>query len=196
VTRNPSQAHRALQWSLGTLAVVLGVIVALVVLANGTTLRGPLIHYLEARTGRQIRIDGPLELHLFATHPSLIARSVAVGNPAWSAPGNLAEIDTVTVVFDLPSLEVHRLELAGARLRFQRDKQGHANWLWKAPGILPGDKGLPVIHDLSVPAAQLEVADARRNLEFDRTTACGWPAASARQSHGARPLGARPRLIG
>ena len=163
------KARRALQWSLGTLAVVLGVIVALVVLVNGTTLRGPLIHYLEERTGRQIRIDGPLELRLFAMHPSLTARRVAVGNPAWSAPGNLAEIDTLTVVFDLPSLEVHRLELSGARLRFQRDKQGHANWLWKAPGILPGDKGLPVIHDLSVPAAHLEVADERRNLQFDGT---------------------------
>ena len=103
------KARRALQWSLGTLAVVLGVIVALVVLVNGTTLRGPLIHYLEARTGRQIRIDGPLELRLFAMHPSVTARRVAVGNPAWSAPGNLAEIDSLTVVFDLPSLEVHRL---------------------------------------------------------------------------------------
>jgi uncharacterized protein involved in outer membrane biogenesis len=160
------KARRALQWSLGTLAVV---IVALVVLANGTTLRGPLIHYLEERTGRQIRINGPLELHLLATHPSLIARNVMVGNPPWSPPGNLAEIDTLTLVFDLPSLEVHRLELAGARLRFQRDKQGHANWLWKAPGILPGDKGLPVIHDLSVPAAHLEIADERRNLQFEGT---------------------------
>ena len=164
-----SKARHALQWSLGTLAVVLGVIVALVVLVNGNTVRGPLVRYFEARTGRQIRIDGSLELRLLATHPTVVAHRVVIGNPAWSAPGNLAEIDTLTVVFDLPSLEIHRLELGGSRLRFQRDKGGHANWLWKAPGVLPGDKGLPVIHDLSVPAAHLEVADERRNLQFDGT---------------------------
>ena len=162
-------AHRALRWTLGTLAVLLGVMVTLVLLVNGNTVRGPLVHYFQSRTGRPIRIDGALELHLLARHPSVIARHVVVGNPPWSGPGNLAEIDTLTVVFDLPSLEIHRLEMAGATLSFQRDKAGHGNWLWEAPGVLPGDKGLPVIHDLSIPRARLLVADDRRHLQFDGT---------------------------
>jgi AsmA family protein len=166
---SPQALRRALLWSLGTLAVVLGVIVTFLLLMGGNTVRGPLAHYFAASTGRQIRIDGPLELHLLAAHPTVIARHVVVGNPSWSGPGNLAEIDTLTVVFDLPSLEVHRLVLAGATLSFQRDKEGHGNWLWNAPGVLPGDKGLPVIHNLSIPAARLLVADDRRHLQFDGT---------------------------
>jgi uncharacterized protein involved in outer membrane biogenesis len=170
-----SQTRRVLLWSFGTVAVA---IVALVLLVNGDTVRGPLIRYLQARTGRQIRIDGPLELHLFSRHPSLLARDVVVGNPPWSGPGNLAEIDTLTVVFELPSLEIQRLQLAGARLSFQRDQSGHGNWLWQAPGVLPGDKGLPVIHDLSIPAAHLTVADDRRHLQFDGTLTTGNAAAT------------------
>lgn len=163
------QARIALRWSLGTLAVLLGVIVTLGVLVSGNTVRGPLAHYFASRTGRQIRIDGPLELHLLTAHPTVIARHVVVGNPPWSGPGNLAEIDTLTVVFDLPSLEIHRLVLAGATVSFLRDREGHGNWLWNAPGILPGDQGLPVIHNLSIPAAHLLVADDRRHLQFDGT---------------------------
>src|SRR5262249_4306366 len=129
------QARRALRWTLGTLAGVLGVLVALVLLVNGDTVRGPLTHHFQTRTGRPIRIEGPLELHLLASHPTVIARHVVVGNPPWSGPGNLAEIDTLTVVFDLPSLEIHRLAMAGATLSFQRDQAGHGNWLWEAPGV-------------------------------------------------------------
>ena len=175
---SPQALRRALLWSLGTLAVVLGVIVTFLLLVGGNTVRGPLAHYFAASTGRQIRIDGPLELHLLAAHPTVIVRHVVVGNPSWSGPGNLAEIDTLTVVFDLPSLEIHRLVLAGATVRFQRDKEGHGNWLWNAPGVLPGDKGLPVIHDLSIPAAHLLVADDRRNLQFDGTLSAEGSAAT------------------
>jgi AsmA family protein len=166
---SPQTRRRALLWFLGTLAVVLGVIVTFPLLVRGDTLRDPLAQYFATRTGRQIRIDGPLELHLLAANPTVIARHVVVGNPPWSGPGNLAEIDTLTVAFDLPSLEIHRLVLAGATVSFQRDKEGHGNWLWNAPGVLPGDEGLPVIHNLSIPAAHLLVADDRRHLQFDGT---------------------------
>jgi AsmA family protein len=172
-------SRRALKGLLGTLAavlVLLALFVAALALLDANHLRGPLIRYLASHTGREFHIDGPLEAHLLSLHPSFVAEHVTVGNPPWSPPGNMAEIDKLTVVFDLPSfsheLVIRRLEMDGAHLHLQRDAVGHANWHWKAPGILPG-KGPPLIHDLSVPAAHLQVEDERRHLVFDGILSAG-----------------------
>ena len=163
------------RWLIGTLAVALGLAVVVIVgvawVNNGEHLRDPLIRYLESHTGRRVRIDGPLEVHLFSWHPVVKAARVTVGNPSWSAAENLAEIDALTAVFDV-SLQhgatLDRLELQGASFHLQRDIEGHANWHWRAPGILPG-KGLPVIHSLSAPDTHVELHDARRHLVFNGT---------------------------
>ena len=147
------------------------VIAALIWINNGDHLRDPLIHYLVAHTGRQIRIDGPLEVHLLSWHPVVKASRVTVGNPPWSPAGNLAEIDSVTAVFDVSPghrITLESLELHGANFHLQRDIEGHANWHWKAPGILPG-KGLPVLHALSAQDTRIELHDERRHLDFDGT---------------------------
>jgi uncharacterized protein involved in outer membrane biogenesis len=168
-------SRRALQVILMTLAavlVVVGLLVSAVALVPGNQLRGPLVRYLTAHTGRPWRIDGPIDAHLVSLHPSLIAERVTIGNPPWAPLGNTAEIGKLTLVFDLPVFSrpfaVRRLALEGANLHLWRDADAHANWIRNAPGILPG-KGLPVIHSLSIPAAHLEVHDERRHLMFDGT---------------------------
>ncbi len=79
-------------------------------------------------------------------------------------------------MFDLPvrsqPFAIRRLALEGANLHLWRDADAHANWIRKAPGILPGN-GLPVIHSLSIPAAHLELHDDRRHLIFDGTVTAG-----------------------
>jgi AsmA family protein len=172
-------SRRALKGLLGTLAavlVLLGLLVAALALLDANHLRAPLLRYLASHTGREFRIDGPLTAHLLSLHPSFTAEHLTIGNPPWSPAGNMAEIDKLTVELDLPSLShdlvIRRLELEGASLHLQRDTAGHANWHWKAPGILPG-KGLPIIHSLSAPAAHLQVEDERRHIVFDGTLSAG-----------------------
>jgi AsmA family protein len=180
-------SRRALKGLLGTLAVllvVLGLFVAALALLDANRLRAPLIRYLASHTGRQVRIDGSLEAHLLSLHPTFVAEHVSIGNPPWSPAGNMAEIDRLTVVFDLPSFShefaVRRLEMDGASLHLQRDAAGHANWHWKAPGILPGE-GLPIIHSLSAPVAHLQLDDEQRHLLFDGVLTAG--AHDAVESH-------------
>ena len=154
--------------------MALGLVVLAVIAVewlNGDHLRGPLVRYIEAHTGRQVRIDGPLEVHLFSRHPVIKASRVSIGNPPWSTPGNLLEAESLTVVLDLSfghGATLDSLELQGASFHLRRDIEGHANWHWQAPGILPG-KGLPVIHALSAPDAHIELHDERRHLDFDGT---------------------------
>ena len=168
-------SRRRPKWVLGTLAVALGLVVLAVIVAqywlHGNHLRGPLVRYIEAHTGREIRIEGPLEMQLFSRHPFVKASRVTVGNPPWSEPGNLAEVESLTAVFDVSfqhGATLESLELHGASFHLKRDIAGHANWHWKAPGILPG-KGLPAIRSLSAPAAHVDLHDERRHLDFDGT---------------------------
>jgi uncharacterized protein involved in outer membrane biogenesis len=130
-------SRRALKGLLGTLAVafvVLGLFVAALALLDANRLRAPLLRYLASHTGREFRIDGPLEAHLLSLHQSFVAEHVTVGNPPWSPAGNMAEIDKLTVVFDLPSFShefaIRKLVMEGASLHLQRDAAGHANWHW------------------------------------------------------------------
>ena len=179
-------SHRALKVLLGTLAgafVLLGLLITAVALMDGNQLRGPLVRYLTAQTGRQWHIDGPIEAHLVSRHPSLIAGRVTIANPPWAPAGNTAEISKFTIVFDLPLFSrpfaVRKLVLEGANLHLWRDADAHANWIRNAPGIIPGN-GLPVIHSLSIPAAHLELHDDRRHLMFDGTLSAGEAAAGER----------------
>ena len=163
---NRPRTRRALQGFLAALVVVFATLVT----AVAYYLPRRLVDSIATHSGRQIRIDGPFETHLLSLHPSLIAERVVIGNPPWSPAGTLATIGKLTVVFDLPSFSrpyaIRALAMDHADLHFQRDAAGHANWLWRAPGILPR-KGLPVIHSLSLSAAHLAIDDARRHISFD-----------------------------
>ena len=128
--------RRVLKGLLGTLAavlVLLGLFVAALAMLDANHLRAPLIRSLASRTGREFRIDGALQAHFLSLHPSFIAEHVTIGNPPWSPAGNMAEIDRLTMEFELPSfshaLVIRKLELEGASLHLQRDATGHANWL-------------------------------------------------------------------
>jgi AsmA family protein len=168
-------SHRILKGSLAALAVVLGLLTVLVTalaLVDGKHLRGPIDDYLSGRYGRQIRIGGELHTHLLSLHPAFVAEHVTIGNPPWTPPGTMASIDRLSIVLDLPlfgqTYAVRKLEMEGADLHLRRDADGHANWLWRAPGILPG-KGIPPIYSLSIPDAHVALDDDRRHLLFDGT---------------------------
>jgi uncharacterized protein involved in outer membrane biogenesis len=168
------KSRAGIKWALGTLGVLAVLVVILVAVLesfDGNRLRDPLVRYLNNHSGREIQIDGPVETHLLSWHPSVRIERVTIGNPPWTPPGHLAELEKVTAVFDLSLFhrtKLHSLELHGVSLHLWRDSEGHANWHWHAPGILPG-KGLPVINDLSAPEAQVDLHDDRRHLEFKGT---------------------------
>jgi len=167
--------HRLLKWSLAILAAVLGMVALLAIalaLVDADHLRGPLVGFMSRHTGRPIRIDGPLHAHLLTLHPRFVAEHVTIGNPPWTPPGTLASIGKLTVALDLPvfgqAYVLRKLEMEGAEIHLQRDAAGHANWLWKPPGFLPG-KGIPPIYSLSIPDAHVTLDDDRRHLLFDGT---------------------------
>jgi AsmA family protein len=167
---------QALKWTLRIFALLFVVIAGLVgaiAMVDANHFRGPLAHFIAARTGREIRIEGSLTAQLISLTPRLIAERVAIGNPPWMAPGPTAEVGRLSLSFELLPLFTHsfvidRLETQTTTLHLARDSDGRANWQMHDPRERVGT-GPPLIHSLLMPKTHVELDDARRHLKFSGT---------------------------
>lgn len=191
--------RRGLKWAVWGLLAIMGLGLLLGAALDAGYLSGPLVRFLAQRTEREIRVDGPLKLDIFSSHPRLIAERVTIGSPPWAPAGTAAEIGKVTAVFTAPwrdwTLSFESLEMDAAAMHFFCDATGHANWQLKNPDQYP-PQGLPVVHSLSVPGAHVLLDDVLRNRQFDGTVSAqevkGAGAAGALRIEGKGQLNGRP----
>ena len=172
-------------------AALAAIVLAIALLAaaiDAGYLRGPFIRYLSAHSGREIRIDGRLEAHLFSFHPRLSAERVTIGNPSWTPAGTTAEVGKVSLTIELPwfgrGFGFERIQTDAATLHLMRDAKGRANWQLHEPLKGQGGGSLPIIHSLSMLNVRVDLADLRRHLEFDGVVS----AHDASDAQGAGPL--------
>lgn len=164
--------NRWLKWPLVVLASLLVLLVAAVAvtaaLLDAGYLHEPIRKLIVAKAGREIRVTGPVSVHLFSWHPSFTAENVVIHNPSWMPPGIMAEIarmslDLATPTFAEP-VQFRNLELHGATFNLLRQASGNANWRHK-PGRVGGG-GPPLIRSFSMPRARVNLRDDRRHLRF------------------------------
>ena len=167
-----SVLRRGLTWLLGALLGLILIALLLGIALDAGYFHGPLVKWLAADARREIRVDGPLRLHLFSRNPRLVAERVTIGSPPWTPPGIAVQADKITVVFEAPRFgrlfEIATLQIEGATLHMFRDVPGHANWQLKNPdeAISPG---LPITHAVSMVDAHVLLEDAQKNRQFDGT---------------------------
>jgi AsmA family protein len=191
--------RRGLVWLGWTLLVLATLAVLAGVALDAGYLRGPLLKMLAAHLDRPIQVDGPLTLHIFSRNPRLVAERLTLGNPAWTPPGNTAEVGKLTVVFAAPRLGqeliVDRLQIDDATLRLFRDATGHANWQLRNPDH-NAPRRLIVIRSLSMMDAHVLLDDAQKHRQFDGTVSArdagGPQAAPAFRIEGKGQMNARP----
>jgi AsmA family protein len=196
--------RRRLKWAAATLAAAFATIifgVALLAAAiDAGYLRGPFVRFIAAHTGRQIRIDGPLQAHFFSFHPRLSAERVTIGNPSWTPAGVTAEVGKISLAIELPwfghGFGIERIAADAATLHLTRDSKGRANWQFHDPAQGRGGGSLPVIHSLSMLNVRVYLDDARRHLEFDGIVSAhdvsGAEGAGPLQIEGAGQLNTKP----
>ena len=164
--------RRALLCAAGTLVVAIAVIAALGAALDSGLLRGPFIRMIASRTARRIEVGGVLEMHVFSLHPRLTAERVTIGNPPWMPAGSTAKIGKLSLSIEMPgfghSFQIEKLEMNAAALQLARDSSGRANWQWTDPALGNGP-GLPIIRNLAMPDARVELDDALRHLKFEGT---------------------------
>jgi len=179
--------RRGLTWLLGALLGLILIALLLGVALDAGYFHGSLVEFLAADAQREIRVDGPLRLHLFSRNPRLVAERVTIGSPPWTPPGIAAQADKITVVFETPRfgrlVEIARLQIEGATLHMFRDVPGHANWQLKNPdeAVSPG---LPITHAVSMVDAHVLLEDAQKHRQFDGMITIQDGGAA----HGAEPL--------
>ena len=171
--------RRTLAWTAVVLAALIVLTTGLAVALNAGYGSSLVVWGFALRTGRDIQVNGALQAQLFSRSPEVIAQQVIIGNPPWMPAGRTAEIAKLTMVLKLPGFDhpagVVRLDMEGATLHLLREADGRANWQMTDPAHRRIHKNSPIIRSLSVPNAHVELADARRHLQFVGTVSASGP---------------------
>ncbi len=170
---------RVLKW----IGIVVGALVVAVLLFaaffDWDALRGPIARKASAETGRTVRLDGPLQVHLFRWNPSVTVNGLKIGNPPWAGKDQMVDVASITVAVKLlpllkgevilPTLEIHK-----PTVRLVRQKSGRANWNLgrkKTPSEQNKPMKIPAVQHFVLDDGRLTVRDEQRKLTFDGTIA-------------------------
>jgi uncharacterized protein involved in outer membrane biogenesis len=167
--RHPSSA--TLKWS-GAIAVLLIGLAVLIAIWDWNWFKGPISRYASARTGREVRIVGDLDVKPWSWTPQVTADGLTIGHPKWMAKGHTAEVRRLTVRFKLVPAMMGRTELPLVYLdrpKFDllKDKDGRVNWKLDRRDKSP--TRLPPINNLIVRDGQIHFVDQKKRLTIDGT---------------------------
>jgi uncharacterized protein involved in outer membrane biogenesis len=101
-------------------------------LHNEDFLKGQVSRIVAAQTGRQLSIEGPLQLEL-GRQTTLTAGGISFANAAWAQEPALASAESLYVSIDIPALFdsavwLPELRLADCSVNLQKNDNGQANW--------------------------------------------------------------------
>src|SRR5580698_10189981 len=162
--------------------IVLGGLLFLVVLAilflDWNRLKHPIERLASARSGREVRIEGALEVHPWSWSPTVTLNGLRVGNPPWEGGPPMLQVERLQARIELlPLLRgrviLPRLELLRPQLYLHQEKDGRANWTFEnqkpsnAPASAP--LRLPVVRDLLIEGGSLTLVDDLRRLKAKGT---------------------------
>jgi len=151
----PVTRRRTAFWIAATIVVI-----AVAALAAGGAravppwLTGKIERIVSDTLGRELRLDGPLEISL-GTEPTLVAKGVTLANAAWGSEAAMVRVDRVELTLSLrslwsPPIRVLNLDLEGVRVLLEADEGGRRNWVFeikKPSGEAPAASRPPVTFD-------------------------------------------------
>jgi AsmA family protein len=162
---------------LGLAALVLVLILALTFM-DWNRFKGPLERSASAHFGREVRIEGPLEVRVWSRTPMVTISGLTIGNPPWESHRPMARIERVEIELELFSLlrlrpVLRRLVLVHPELYLHQEKSGRANWTSEnqAPTRTPAAQptSLPAMRDVVIDSGKLTVIDELRRLKVEGT---------------------------
>lgn len=152
-----------------------GVLVATLLLfltfADWNALRGPISRFASAATGREISIQGDLDVDPWRLNPRIRVEGLHIGNPAqFRDRGEFAVVNNAEATVRWPPLFVGhldfvRLDLNGADISLYRGANGVSNWSPNAGRGRP--LNLPAIRYFSLNEGQLRFEDDKRKLNLE-----------------------------
>ena len=165
--------HPAIAASGGVFGVLVLAIIIFLLIFDWDWLRGPISRYASARTGREVRIEGHLKVHLLTWTPTVKVGGLHIGNPKWAGPGDTASVQQLTVsarlwpLFAL-KLDLPLVDLDHPRFDLIRGSDGQENWRLD-PQNTGKPMALPPIQKFLIRGGDLTLKDAKRHLTLTGT---------------------------
>ncbi len=127
------QWTRIVRWSAIVLCVLAVAGVTALYFMDWNAVRGSVSHYASLRLGREVHIEGELNVHIFRWSPRIEANHVTIANPPWLDTPHAAEIGNLTFEFRLiPALFgnviLPLVSIDQPDIRVVRDETGRSNW--------------------------------------------------------------------
>ena len=156
-----------LRWTGIVLGAVAIAIVATLYFMDWNSMRGPLARYASAQLGREVRIEGNLNVHIFRWSPLVEAEEVQVINPDWLKTPLAADIKKLSFEFRLVPFLFGKtilplVDIEQPDIQVVRDETGRSNWaLGSGEGLM-----LPPINRFVVRDGKIGINDRIRKLTF------------------------------
>jgi hypothetical protein len=167
-----------LKWiAIGT-GAVLAVLLLTLALVDWDRLKAPIERLASHASGRSVRIEGPLDVHVWSLTPRARLQGLVIGNPPWETTRPMVRIEQLDVQVKLLPLfkgdvVVPRLELTRPDVFLRRDTQGRANWTFEStkPSNAAAEKPpkLPVVRNFLIQSGRLTIRDEILKLNVDGT---------------------------
>lgn len=168
---------RPLRWLGGLLGVLLLMFIC-AGLMDWNLARGVVSRMASRHLHRDVRIDGPLRVHLFSSEPSVSIDNLSVANPDWAGGGSMVELRHLQFAVQLSQLllghlVLRTLELDQPKVSLLRDAKQRANWDFGNAGAQQTQQParLPPIRHFALRGGSLDISDAARRLTFKGTVA-------------------------
>lgn len=130
------------------LVIVTGAGVAWYLLNDEDFLKARVGGIVHRQTGRELNMDGPLNLSL-GRQTTIEARDIRFQNAPWAESADMVSIGHLRVVVDVPSLfggtpDIRSLLLEDCDIRLQKNEAGEANWeVLPEPAATPDEPPTP-----------------------------------------------------
>ena len=176
VVRIPRSLRRAVRWTLVSLATVIAVpvLAALVIGVLGISVsaapwRGPIAQAATQALGRQVTLQGPLEL-IPTLRPTLTVGGIRIANPPGFSAPEFASLGKARMRLELLPLlrneiRIVELDAEDVRVRLEQRADGHANWEFSLPPSTPAQPqpaaapGSPVKREALTSVAFMRIND-------------------------------------
>ena len=159
----------ALKWTAGVVLALL-VALALFITFGLNALRGPISRAVSEATGRELVIEGDVRAVWTWLHPRFRVEGVTFANADWGEEDLLFSADAVEAEVRLAPLLAGRVvvpevHLEGAQVNLEVDAEGRKNWILDTNKDEQKQESRVVIERLTLDRAQLNYADAGREID-------------------------------
>jgi uncharacterized protein involved in outer membrane biogenesis len=159
---------RILKWTVGIFALLVAGVFLTVVLTGLNPLRGPISRLTEAKTGRELLIQGNLKPVWSWVHPRIRAERISFANPPWAKEKYLITAEAVEVTLSVLPLFTGRVVLPEVHLEkpvvdLEQDAEGRKSWVLDDQ---PKKESRVHIHRLTLDHGELIYDDALADVSL------------------------------